>query len=553
MIEIAVFLRSSCKAPCSSVVYKRLLTLSSFVGLLAVARPDKAAIANAFLLGLDYFPQESNRTIEAEKLTVTLVSVAEGLAQAKLYDRAIGLARTIKECNLYASTMAFIVKQLVQARQFDRSIRIARAITLDQAFWHIDALCAVAEAYVHEKRREEAKSLCDEAYKLIPKITKPDERAITLRTIATIIALIGNEARAMQLVQTIEKDDLRAIGMQMIAKALAQTEQYDPAMKLLQTITDPAHRIRVIADMAPILAVTDDYYSIAINQVQSIEEPSERAIVLSSVAITLAQKDRITQAIELAQTIDSTILARRIADPSQRAIVMGGIPQVLAQASAFDDAIALCDEIALLGVEPSESAPRALISILSTAAQAFAQVGKIDPSRGLLERALSFCNQATEIARSIEDHYEAALALRSLAQVLAQADLPTKALLLCDKASSRAGNIENIEKRADVQAYITQTLTQAGYYKEAFDLAHKIEQAGQRGAALVIISDILSQRQETDQQLDFIQRGWSIANARGYLLQLLAMASQIIISKPNLDFISAFAWVSQSLQGQNDL
>jgi len=101
-----------------------------------------------------------------------------------------------------------------------------------------------------------------------------------------------------------------------------------------------------------------------------------------------------------------------------------------------------------------------------------------------------------------------------------------------------------------VATQVAAVLAQVQAWEQARTLAHSIEDAASRARALSSLVETLAQTANQDWLLFTTEQAWKQATSRSYLLDILQLARDCIVMKPELDadFAQAFTWVSAMLQ-----
>ena len=195
---------------------------------------------------------------------------------------------------------------------------------------------------------------------------------------------------------------------------------------------------------------------------REIEDASDRAEALRSIAEALAKAGLATEALAA---------AREIEDASDRAQALRSIAEALVKAGLATEALAVAREI-----EDASDRPQALRSIAEALAKA-----------GLATEAREAATEALAAAREIEDASDRAQALMTVADFWLEQRQTDEARNLLEEAQGAISKVFYDEQRSEVMRRLAVILARLHSYRAAREAAEKCSSSSDRLAAYTAI------------------------------------------------------------------
>ena len=293
-----------------------------------------------------------------------------------------------------------------------------------------------------------------------------------------------------------------------LTRALASAGEYVLAENIASSSTDPDSQARWLIDLiANLAAVNENERAEAI--ATTIADPYWRAQATTTVAKTIAASDhnRAAQLADLALTTAATI-----PQPLRQAQVLTALAKALA-AAGDDERAAELAELAWTAAAAADVTARwQQGSARAAAVEAMAAAGMLeraqanatdlaDPGREQAFTALidalattSERERAYTVATSITDPYWRALALTTMANVLASNDEHERAGQLTSLAHATATTVSDRVARADVLTTLATTFAANGEYDRAQAAATSITNPSARARALTALVQTFAAR-----------------------------------------------------------
>jgi hypothetical protein len=263
-----------------------------------------------------------------------------------------------------------------------------------------------------------------------------------LKTGIEILNRIGNEKAKVNIINDLNSNKLdteNSLVAEFIEKC--KTSSIDYRSKALSSLAQSLAQSNKIDD--------------AIKAANAIEDSYERSKALSSLAQSLAQSNKPDDALKAAKLFDDAIrIANTIENSYDRSIALSSLAQFLVQSKKLEDAMKAANAI-------EDSYQRS--DTLSSLAQSLAESNKLD--------------EAIKAANAIEDSYERSKALSSLAQFLVQANK-------LEEANKAANAMEDSYERSETLSSIAQSLAQSNKIDDAAQIANSIKNSYSRSEAL---------------------------------------------------------------------
>jgi hypothetical protein len=407
-------------------------------------RPSGEELAEA-LADARLVPQDRWR---AELLTAIAQRMPDGSARVQVLDEALASARAVGDSAQHADALAALARQLTTAGRLQEALGTAQSIK--DAYRRTATLADLIDHLPPDLRDEALTG----AARGLTAVGDMAQRARVLgHHPAVVRALAGDDGVVEETRRAVRHDHWRALVLTALLPTLepraaepALAEAFAAAVRL-----EPGHdRADVLVRLAP--ALPSALIDRALELLNSVHEPDERAMAAGALAIRLVELGRGAEAVREVAAVE---------DGFGRAEAQAHVAEALARTDA--DGAAL-------------DAAR-VIAYPHWRAAALARCSAHAADTVLAERALA---EALGTARGSTS--PAAVA-EALLLVAAEA-LPATASELLEEAREAARSVDQPHDRARGLARVVSSLAAAGRGEEALDLAREIGDEHWRAAAL---------------------------------------------------------------------
>jgi tetratricopeptide (TPR) repeat protein len=378
-------------------------------------------------------------------------------------DEALRLIRATEEAQSRSGRADFELTSIAGAQaktgRIDDALQLARSIKNSE-------IGNLAYEYIAEALAKAGKT--SEALRIAHSITGGNRTAILLGIVRRQ-AMAGRTSNALQLMQALEHDDYaRAVALAGIAEAQARAGLADEAAATFKR------------SLALIPSISREF-----DRVDALSEIAEAQM---NAGLTREAATSLTQALEVAQAITHTM---------QRGGALASIAKARARAGKMSDALQLAQAI-----ESQSHREDALRLIVEAQAVAQARAGKIDEAMQLAQSILSDTaaktlaaegklNEALRLAQAIKDEFSRARALALVARAQAKAGRAEDATATFKLSLQTAQSIKHEAFRALGLAQIARVQTEArlngegaATFKRSLQVAQSITDKAKRAGAL---------------------------------------------------------------------
>ena len=243
----------------------------------------------------------------------------------------------------------------------------------------------------------------------------------------------------------------------------------DAAVNLAMGIEDAWDRSELLAHIvsrAIDMGMLDKAFEVA----DKIEDKIALSMALADIASALAERGETEHALRLFE--QASHMANEEKDEDWTPTALKRIGEAMVQAGLVDEAVSMADKVDI-AFRPY---------MLTDIADALIE-------RGEKEKAIRVLNKAFREAEELADVEERVCALSCIADSLTDADAPDKAYEVLRRAISYMENADTRLRRSWVWEDVVSSLVRIGRFREAIDLAKRIEDREKRLRALSEIAD----------------------------------------------------------------
>ena len=397
-----------------------------------------------------------------------------------------------------------IAEALAKAGQFDRAIKTAQKIKDD--LQHIYALTRIAKALVEARQVKEAIKVFDQAIKIAQRIKDAKKRNYGFENIAEALAEACQFDRAIQIAQRVKDEIWRGHAFVEISKALAKAGQFEKAIKTAQKIEVKWARqdafcgiVEVMLEvMSKVSQPKKSLVEEALKITQKIEDNWRRIGFLQDIAKLLAKIGQIDKA--------KKVLSQAVEIAQKAEYPMVGILKTMAEIGQFDQAIQIVQKVregyrdtafeniaeALAEAGQFDRAIQLTKKIKHPVIRAYALVSIV---KALLkekqtEKAIKILDEALKIA--LKEKGDAWYVLRDIALALAKVGQIERAREIFDKAIERANESAMFVMDPNlIYKGIILALIEAGFIDKAFEV-------GQKYDGLTLVAEALAKERQFD-------------------------------------------------------
>ena len=261
-----------------------------------------------------------------------------------------------------------------------------------------------------------------------------------------------------------------------VAAIRAKMGDVDRACRDLDAIVNLTVEIEDVWNRSELLAhivseITDiGMLDKAIEIADKVEDKIALSMALADIASALARRGAVERALHLFK--QASHMANEERDEDWTPTALEKIGETMVRAGLVDEAVSIADEVDI-AFRPY---------MLTDIAEALIE-------RGEKEKAIRALNKAFREAEELADVKERVCALSCIADSLINADAPDKAYEVLQRAISYMENADTELRRSWVWEDVVSSLVRIGRFREAIDLAKRIEDRETRLRALSEIAD----------------------------------------------------------------
>jgi tetratricopeptide (TPR) repeat protein/ElaB/YqjD/DUF883 family membrane-anchored ribosome-binding protein len=410
------------------------------------------------------YRDERSRALAVVSLVLTEVGQAE---------KALDIARTIKDPGLRSKPLAAVTSALAQAGRTEEARQV-----LDQTLATLDAmdpggrataLAAVASALIHAGYWKEVKAVGTAIQDL-------SCRRRAMVAVAPALAQAGQTQEAIALAMASKWPYYRSTVLEAIASALAQDGRVQAALDVAKTIQDPTVYRGTMLTITPALIRAGQVEQTEA-MIETIKDQDERSRALAALTSALAQAG---------QTKEALKVARAIQDEDRRSRSLAALAPVLMQAGQPEEVMLLARAI-----KHSHSCSR----VLAASASALAQSGQLEEARELLD-------ETRAVISAIADPGDRSKALVTVARTLMRTGQTEQARETLAEALAALRTIVDPRNRARTLTMVAPAFARAGQAREVMALARTIEDQDEQSEALAEIASDLARLGFGDQAVE---------------------------------------------------
>jgi tetratricopeptide (TPR) repeat protein len=271
----------------------------------------------------------------AEVTSEYWAEVALAYADAKQFDRAVGLFKRLDHDQIKKDTMLSIASKATVNGKYDLALKIVQGINdEDGAIEKAKGLAIIARQYASSGNQKQADRLFSQSEKYARKL-KPEMSAMALSYVAVEYAAANRFQSALKIVQNLPPDDFsKFMALAGIVGEYAGKGKFDDSVRLARTINDDYHQSIAFSAIAKQATVSQ------LSQIQpialAIKDDNYKVTALAAIAMRYVVKGQFQRASELEKTLVAI-------DPGSSAYYQ--LPGEYAKAGRFPSAIALVNQM----------------------------------------------------------------------------------------------------------------------------------------------------------------------------------------------------------------
>jgi serine protease Do len=252
-----------------------------------------------------------NRSFALKDIAEAMVKAGQTGWANEAFQLALQAAQKIEDASDRSQALREIAEAIAKAGQFDLALQIAQKI--EDALVRSLALKDIAEAMAEVGQTKRANQVFQFALQAAQKIGDASARSFALSVIAEAMAKAGQMEEAdqtfrlaFQIAQKIKDPLARSFALKDIAEAIAKAGQFDLALQIAQKIEDAWSRSQALAEIVAALAKAGQLDR-ALRIGQKIEDAQARSWALSRIAVAMAKAGQLDRAVEVSEMIDDPV------------------------------------------------------------------------------------------------------------------------------------------------------------------------------------------------------------------------------------------------------
>lgn len=392
-----------------------------------------------------------NRALElAEKIeyipakAAALSAVAQALVKGGTKDRAADIANQVlgispltdDDKRTKEGALRGIAQALVQVRERNRAIDVANcALTVAETIKNMRdkayALSQLAQVLIEVGEKEKAVEVAIEALTAALAVEDEGNKGNVLAWVAPSLVSVGNFDQALAVVEAMEHKNYRVGVLRAIIQVLAKAENKDKAanaanqaLLIAQTVDNSQTKVDLFAKLALALfhigqkETKDkalDVVDRALAITKTLENQETKALALNEIAQVLNEMGEQPNRISALEIVEQAlVVAERLSKEENKVWVFRAVALTLIKIGELDKAIDIINRALDIAKEIEDE----------NQADALLQVAYLFSLLGNKDKAVDVANQALAAV----DHYNKAIALRRVIEVLAHAGDVERAL-----------------------------------------------------------------------------------------------------------------------------
>ncbi len=260
--------------------------------------------------------------------------VALAYADAKQFDRAVGLFQRLDHDQIKKDTMLSVASKATVSGKYDLALKIVQSI--DDEYGAIEkakGLAIIARQYASSGNQKQGDRLFSQSEKYARKL-KPEISEIALSYITVEYAAANRFQSALKIAQNLPDDFPKFLALAGIVEQYANKGKFADSVRLARTIKDDYHQSSAFSAIAKQATVPQ------LLQIQpmalAIKDDNYKVTALAAIAMRYVVKGEFERASELEKTLVAT-------DPGSSAYYQ--LPGEYAKAGRFPSAIALVNQM----------------------------------------------------------------------------------------------------------------------------------------------------------------------------------------------------------------
>lgn len=203
-----------------------------------------------------------------------LSQIAQAYSKAKKYDTALNVAKQLYIPPLRAKTLGAIANQQIDdgiinnaIETFSTNLKLEQQPVISNFYIQACALAELTEIQINKGQKIDVSENISSIYKIVQKLDNSAEKADILTKIANIYVLqenfedaklLCNQAFKAAINTSNGRDDQRSKIFELIAQIQVKAGEFDVALKTIELIKIPSHKVNILVTIAQLKSKSDE-------------------------------------------------------------------------------------------------------------------------------------------------------------------------------------------------------------------------------------------------------------------------------------------------------